>query len=397
MDLLKLAATPLHGRLSSSWDAEPRVLRLTADPAEPQRAQHGLLLSAPSDDKPSGFAQYLCRDSNAFLFGDDKEVVALPPELVYLTSGDILRLNPRRREIWVMYRRGSLTNSLLLTERCNSWCVMCSQPPKPDEDETLVRSWLEAIPLIDPGTKEIGFTGGEPTLLGDVFLELVRLCRDHLPNTSLHVLSNGRLFNYLSLAQALAAVAPSDTMIGIPLYSDLAWQHDYIVQAPKAFDQTIRGILNLARCNVPVEIRVVIHRHSYERLPDLAEFICRNLPFVQQIALMGLEPIGFARGNLSALWIDPLDYQEELATAARTFLDHGMNVSIYNHQLCVLPKDLWPVARQSISDWKNVYLAECGSCGVRDSCGGFFHSATKAHSRGISPLEASDSPAVTTF
>ncbi len=40
---------------------------------------------------------------------------------------------------------------------------------------------------------------------------------------------------------------------------------------------TIEGILNLKRCGVRVEIRVVIHRETYKRLPELARFIARNL------------------------------------------------------------------------------------------------------------------------
>jgi hypothetical protein len=32
----------------------------------------------------------------------------------------------------------------------------------------------------------------------------------------------------------------------------------------------------------------------------------------------------------------------------------GMNVSIYNHQLCVLHRSLWRYARKSISDFNHV-------------------------------------------
>jgi MoaA/NifB/PqqE/SkfB family radical SAM enzyme len=83
--------------------------------------------------------------------------------------------------------------------------------------------------------------------------------------------------------------------------------HDFVVQATGAFDQTLRGIMNLAINRVPVEIRVVVHKLTYERLPDLAGFIARNLPFVSHVALMGLEPTGFTKSNMEALWIDPVD------------------------------------------------------------------------------------------
>ena len=64
----------------------------------------------------------------------------------------------------------------------------------------------------------------------------------------------------------------------------------------------------------------------------------------------------------------------------------GINVSVYNHQLCTIPRTLWPFAVKSISDWKNIYLPECEGCGVRDFCGGFFQSAAKRHSAHIRPL-----------
>lgn len=39
------------------------------------------------------------------------------------------------------------------------------------------------------------------------------------------------------------------------------------------------------------------------------------MPFVDQVALMGLENTGFAIANDEPLWIDPLDYRDQLAEA----------------------------------------------------------------------------------
>jgi hypothetical protein len=63
-----------------------------------------------------------------------------------------------------------------------------------------------------------------------------------------------------------------------------------------------------------------------------------------------------------------------------------MNVSIYNHQLCVIDHELWPFAKKSISDWKNEYMPECAGCAVKDECGGFFSSAHHRYSDHISPI-----------
>ena len=64
-----------------------------------------------------------------------------------------------------------------------------------------------------------------------------------------------------------------------------------------------------------VQIRVVVHQQTFKRLPKLAEFIARNLTFVDHVAFMGLEITGFTRANLDILWIDPIDYQTELRDA----------------------------------------------------------------------------------
>jgi His-Xaa-Ser system radical SAM maturase HxsC len=212
--------------------------------------------------------------------------------------------------IRVLHRRSSPHNVIFTTENCNSNCLMCSQPPRDVDDGYLVDAYLQAIPLMSKESVEIGITGGEPTLLGDRLIALVAACKEHLPRTSLHMLSNGRLFNYLSLCRKFSEVGHPDLMIGIPLYSDIASKQDFVVQAKGAFDQTIRGIMSLRRFGLRVEVRVVIHQQTYRRLPELARFVTRNLPFVDQVALMGLEMMGHVKMNLGALWIDPVDYQD---------------------------------------------------------------------------------------
>jgi MoaA/NifB/PqqE/SkfB family radical SAM enzyme len=121
--------------------------------------------------------------------------------------------------------------------------------------------------------------------------------------------------------------------LGIPLYSDDSTIHDYVVQAKDAFDQTVQGLHQLARHSIRVEIRVVLHAVTIPRLPELAEYIYRNLTFAEHIALMGLENVGYAPRNMNTLWIDPHDYQDQLESAVEILSTRGMNVSIYNHQL----------------------------------------------------------------
>ncbi|HEV7669230.1 MAG TPA: His-Xaa-Ser system radical SAM maturase HxsC [Thermoanaerobaculia bacterium] len=301
--------------------------------------------------------------------------------LDHLSAGDIVALQPTG-SVRTLFRPGSPHNSIFTTDRCNSYCVMCSQPPRKIDDRERIVEHLRLIELIARGApsdipRELGITGGEPTLLGDDLLRIVERCRDLLPATALHILSNGRLFYYGSFARKLGEIEHPDLMVGVPLYSDLDVEHDRVVEAPGAFGQTVIGLQNLGRFGVPVEIRVVLHQMTVERLLPTAEFIYRNFPFAAHIALMGLEPIGLAVKNLDALWIDPRDYAEALEAATLHLAARGLHVSIYNHPLCAVPKSLWRFCRRSISDWKNEYLAACTGCTVRNQCGGFFASAVQ--------------------
>jgi His-Xaa-Ser system radical SAM maturase HxsC len=240
----------------------------------------------------------------------------------------------------------------------------------------VVARWrFELVRLLPRTTTDINFTGGEPTLYGADFLKLLTLCRNLLPFAAVHILSNGRRFNSWDFAEAYAAVDNRNMMVGIPLYGSEPSLHDYVVQARGAFDDTVRGILNLAHLRQRIELRVVLHKQTASHLPAIADFIARNLPFVEQVALMGLEMTGFARANVAELWIDPANYQGELVEAVRRLDRRRVKVMVYNHQLCVLDRELWPFAVRSISDWKNEYHPECMNCGVVDRCGGFFHSA----------------------
>ena len=189
------------------------------------------------------------------------------------------------------------------------------------------------------------------------------------------MLSNGRLFSVNEYASKIAEVNNPKLMIGIPLYSDFYQIHDYVVQSEDAYFQTIMGIYNLKRYNIRVELRVVMHKITVTRLPKLADYIYRNLSFVDHIAFMGLEIMGHTKAHLDELWIDPVEYMSKLDEAVSFLALRKMNVSIYNTPLCILPGKLWQNSRKSISDWKNVYFEECENCVLSDECGGFFESS----------------------
>jgi His-Xaa-Ser system radical SAM maturase HxsC len=309
--------------------------------------------------------------------------IVMPPQFGYLGNGDIIGIRPETRRFRTLYRRASPHNSFLVTERCNHYCVMCSQPPRDVDDSWILDEIRAAIPLVDRSAPAIGFTGGEPLLDWTGFIGVLQYCRHILPDTALQVLTNGRAFAASEVASAWAAVKHPDLTACIPIYSAVDHVHDYVVQAQGAFEDTVLGILKMKDRGQRVEIRVVLHAVTAPRIVETARWLARNLPFVDHVALMGLENTGFAIANDELLWIDPLDYRDLLAEAVGVLASAQVNVSIYNLQRCVLARSVWSFAAKSISDWKNNYIKECSSCSERERCAGFFSSGRPRYSRGI--------------
>jgi His-Xaa-Ser system radical SAM maturase HxsC len=346
------------------------------------RRAKALLLKQKVDKVPSGYEHYFAFAGRPSGFTGGWTV--LGDEFRYLSEGDVVAL--RAGHLRALFRANSEHNSILLTEQCNNFCLMCSQPPKQVDDSWLLDEAIELVRLIPRDTRNLGITGGEPTVFGDRFVSLLSHIKNWLPAAALHVLSNGRRFADASFAAAYAAVDHPDLMIGIPVYSEDAARHDYVVQARGAFDETIRGILNLKKLKQRVEIRVVLHKQTTAGLPKLADYIARNLLFVDQVSLMGLEMMGFTRANLDALWIDPIEYREQLTETVRILKSYKIPTLIYNLPLCLVDPTVHDHYVKSISDWKNEYAPECSDCAKKHECGGFFSSSIRyGYSKSLRP------------
>lgn len=365
-----------------------RVTRKSHEPSE--RCQYFLVLddatTFASPKAVQGYAGLLvAADEPPSLPMADVPIVSRFHDLSFLEEDAIVKVSASTGHLKVLYRPSSTCNALFVTSACNSRCIMCSQPPLKEPDETLDEQ-LRVVDLISGQPEYLGITGGEPTLLKEGLFTLLERLRDRLPRTTAHLLTNGRLYAYEDFVGHLAEVAHPRLSSAIPLYADIAQLHDAIVGAPGAFDQAVHGIYNVAKYSLTLEIRVVLQRPTIARLPQLSEFIYRNLPFANHIAFMGLENMGYAVKNWNALWMDPVEYAPILEACVRSLFVRRMNVSLYNLQLCTLPRSLWGFARKSISDYKAIYLEECQVCDTKELCGGLFASSKRRHSESLRPI-----------
>jgi len=293
-----------------------------------------------------------------------------------LNAGDVVLIEPSGNAT-ILYLKNSPHNSLFLTNRCNCLCIMCPQPPTADP-ENLLGMNLKLISLLGKvKPPHLGITGGEPTLLGDDLIKIIAECGEKIPNTSLTLLTNARKLQNIEFAKALVQAGRCKLVIEVPLFSDNDTEHDSITGAKGSFYETLRGLYSLALLEQPVGLRMVLHALTIERLPQYTEFIYRNLPFVINVAFMGMETTGLAEKNLDLLWADPYEYWHKLNDAVKFLVRRNVPVSIYNHQLCTLPRDLWPFAKRSISTWKETYLPLCSECNEKNNCCGIFVTGVK--------------------
>lgn len=263
---------------------------------------------------------------------------------------------------------------------------MCCQPPMDNDD--IDELFEQNLAIIDRAPKDIpvvGISGGEPTLLGDRLIELIRHIRTTLPDSDIHILSNGRNFKDIEYTRRVVEAAEDKLFVGIPLHSDYYRDHDIIAGAKEAYNETMAGIFNLAAFGAAIELRIVINKLNYMRLPQMADFIQKNLPFVAWTAFMAMEHIGHAVSNERNIWVEPVDYADKLTEAVLTLAQWRKEVVVYNVPLCLIPESIHPFAQKSISDWKNKYLPECDQCSLKSKCCGLFATSLKPFN-GLKPV-----------
>ncbi len=384
---------PLYGTASQSTgffsEKARSVIRLRSIKSAAERHLADFAIAKTSDDIRRAIGTEW---PSIFIVSDDPidlsgaftgRFVVVSTKYDYFADGDVIGFDHASGKFRTLYRRNSAHNSFLVTERCNNYCLMCSQPPKNVDDRWILSEIKESLPLIDRATSALTFTGGETLSDWEDFIDVLKECRDRLPATAVQVLTNGRAFANSRIVDAWKDVGHPKLMAAIPVYASVDYVHDHVVQAKGAFDETILGILKLKDRGQRVEIRVVLHALTAPIIEDTGRWIARNLPFVDHVALMGLENTGFAIANDAMLWMDPVDYGAGLARAVDHLRAAGVNVSVYNLPKCVLPKSVWPNALQSISDWKNGFVEECDRCDEKNACSGFFTTGRPRFSRGI--------------
>ena len=287
-----------------------------------------------------------------------------------------------------VYKANSIDNALVLSDKCNSSCVMCpySDNYRKNAGKVYPEHILHLINYIATYPEHLTITGGEPTFIGEGIFDIMEFLKEKFPKTEYLFLTNGRIFSVTDYFERMTEVLPPYICFGIPIYGDSPETHDKITRAEGSFTQAVRGMQNLMNAGIAVEIRIVVSRLNCDNLTNIARFISKYLNRAFTVNFVGLEMCGNAAKNRDKVWIDYPEMFSLMKEAVNILCRNNIKVGIYNFPLCAVDRGYWHLCKKSISDYKIVYYDECEKCEVKELCGGFFNTTFRLSKPEVKPV-----------
>lgn len=286
------------------------------------------------------------------------------------------------------YDNQSLDNAILVTNRCNSNCIMCptAELIRKGNEEYTGEELVKLAKHIPTDAPHITITGGEPFLIKKEMFKLLSYLKENLPCVSYLLLTNGRAFCSKEYTELFKQNAPPDIELGIPLHGFNSTTHDFIVQSDGAFKQTFIGIKNLLSIGAKVELRIVVSKLNSDFITEIAELIVNEFKNAFCVKFIGLEMTGNAALNRDRVWIDYPTAFINSKEGINILINAGIDVGIYNFPLCAVDKKYWNICERSISPYKIRYAKQCYECKVKDACGGMFSGTIRLAKDRVKPV-----------
>ncbi len=303
-------------------------------------------------------------------------------------EGDILEIG----ESGIIYRWYSSLEGdagIATTCTCNSNCIMC--PASESERKQINGIKLENIfTVLEHMPKDLCYftiTGGEPTLIGEEnFIKVLENVKKNLPLTKILLLTNGRTLGDRSFFEYFVKSKPDRLRVAIPIHGSTEKRHDYITQANGSFAQTLRGISNLLKAGIELEIRIVVSKLNCDDITAISKLIIEFFPNVSVVNFVGLEMRGNCVVNSDKVLLSYQDAFKSSVEGINQLVKNGINVGLYNFPYCMIDKNYWPIAQKSISSYKSVFYKECENCKLMNECCGIFKATMDYYKPEVYPI-----------
>lgn len=327
----------------------------------------------------------LLENDLTLVYADDEKMVLLPDEIVLSSdAADIEKVRQFNNfdvlEIWengVLVRRyndRSDDNYFFVTGGCNSNCIMCPSPDftRKNAAPTNVDDLIELARHIPSDTPHLTITGGEPFLIGERIFPFIRFLKERFVCTEFLFLTNGRVFALDKYVQLFLVAVPCNSIVAIPVHGSCEQIHDAITRADGSFKQTKRGIKQLIKNGICVEIRLVVSKLNVDDFDNIADLIVKEFRGVDYVSVIAMEMTGNARSNKEKVWIPYKESFSAISGAIQKMVKNGIDVKLYNFPICTVEKPFWTLCEKSISSNKVRFAETCENCKYKNACGGVF-------------------------
>ncbi|MBW2977571.1 radical SAM protein [Candidatus Woesearchaeota archaeon] len=250
---------------------------------------------------------------------------------------------------------------------CNDNCISCPVSRRKNRINPNFDDVKEEIDEILQHSSHIEFNGGEPTLRKDL-LKVLKYTESKNP-TEISLLTNVQAFCYRKYTEKIAKI--KNLKIITTLYGHNSKIHDAITRTPMSFKHKITGIKNLIKYNIPIELRILLHKMNYKYFNKIAEFIINNFNknAFNKIVIMNPRLTAQAEKYKKAVAEKLTKISTVLNTPIQKLIKKGHNVEIYHFPHCVLPKSLWKYSRGVTSNKiEVVFTKECKNCLKKQTC-----------------------------
>ncbi len=270
--------------------------------------------------------------------------------------------------------------------KCDNRCVMCANPPsfgrapsgryrlkgQIKRFESYLSGFNGAYDKNSDNRAALNLTGGEPALNPDL-LKLLAYFRRRTAGKELTLLSNGRRFADADLAGAALKAAGSPFVVAVSLHGSTAARHDAISGVRGSFDAAmagLRNILALKSAGQTLEIRLVLHRRNIKDLKKTLSLLLREFSGFKgwRAVAMHYELEGRALKDPS------LELRLKTSAAAVNscagLIRRFKEFRLYHFPLCLLKKELRPMAWATLPPEDRFYAAACAGCSLRAGCVG---------------------------
>jgi len=283
--------------------------------------------------------------------------------------------------------------------KCDNRCLMCANAPsfargpsgryhlKPQVKrfESYLAGFSGAYARNADNRAALNLTGGEPTLHPE-FLKLLAYFRKKTSGRELALLSNGRRFADRAFAGAALRIAKPPFSVAVPLHGSTHAGHDAVTGVGGSFEASLAGLRNIFAEKRPgqvLEIRLVLHRRNIRDLKNTLSFLLGEFSGFKEWRVVALhyELEGGALKNSKSLALR-LETSAAAVNAAAGLIRKFKEFRLYHFPLCLLKKQLRPLAWVSLPPEDRTYPASCLFCAAKALCPGLMRRYSESFGQG---------------